>query len=100
MRILHPHFPMCSRICSAISWVAVVVVPLVLVGFDPVMVTFCGVLNASYQFLLQGHARAAHFGKAGCVANRPARTARGQRPHHIHGSGCRQRARRAVGRFF
>jgi sterol desaturase/sphingolipid hydroxylase (fatty acid hydroxylase superfamily) len=27
-------------------------VPLVLVGFDPVMVTFCGVLNASYQFLL------------------------------------------------
>ncbi len=27
-------------------------VPLVLVGFDPVMVTFCGVLNASYQFML------------------------------------------------
>ncbi len=27
-------------------------VPLVLIGFDPVMVTFCGVLNASFQFLL------------------------------------------------
>lgn len=27
-------------------------VPLVLVGFDPVMVTFCGVLNATYQFFL------------------------------------------------
>jgi sterol desaturase/sphingolipid hydroxylase (fatty acid hydroxylase superfamily) len=27
-------------------------IPLVLVGFDPVMVTFCGVLNASFQFLL------------------------------------------------
>ena len=26
--------------------------PLVLVGFDPVMVTFCGILNASFQFLL------------------------------------------------
>ncbi len=27
-------------------------IPLVLVGFDPVMVTFCGVLNATYQFML------------------------------------------------
>jgi sterol desaturase/sphingolipid hydroxylase (fatty acid hydroxylase superfamily) len=27
-------------------------IPLVLVGFDPVMVTFCGVLNASFQFML------------------------------------------------
>jgi sterol desaturase/sphingolipid hydroxylase (fatty acid hydroxylase superfamily) len=27
-------------------------IPLVLVGFDPVMVTFCGVLNATYQFFL------------------------------------------------
>ncbi len=27
-------------------------IPLVLAGFDPVMVTFCGVLNASYQFFL------------------------------------------------
>ena len=27
-------------------------VPLVLIGFDPVMVTFCGVLNATYQFML------------------------------------------------
>ncbi len=27
-------------------------VPLVLVGFDPVMVTFCGVLNATYQFFI------------------------------------------------
>lgn len=27
-------------------------IPLVLVGFDPVMVTLCGVLNASYQFFL------------------------------------------------
>ena len=27
-------------------------IPLVLVGFDPIMVTFCGVLNATYQFFL------------------------------------------------
>jgi sterol desaturase/sphingolipid hydroxylase (fatty acid hydroxylase superfamily) len=27
-------------------------IPLVLIGFDPVMVTFCGVLNASIQFML------------------------------------------------
>lgn len=27
-------------------------IPLVLVGFDPVMVTFCGILNATYQFFL------------------------------------------------
>jgi len=27
-------------------------IPLVLIGFDPVMVTFCGVLNATYQFFL------------------------------------------------
>ncbi len=27
-------------------------IPLVLVGFDPVMVTFCGVLNATFQFML------------------------------------------------
>ncbi len=27
-------------------------IPLVLMGFDPVMVTFCGVLNASFQFML------------------------------------------------
>ena len=27
-------------------------IPLVLIGFDPIMVTFCGVLNATYQFFL------------------------------------------------
>ncbi|MFM7027169.1 MAG: sterol desaturase family protein [Chakrabartia sp.] len=27
-------------------------IPLVLAGFDPVMVTFCGILNATYQFFL------------------------------------------------
>ena len=27
-------------------------IPLVLIGFDPLMVTFCGVLNATYQFFL------------------------------------------------
>lgn len=27
-------------------------IPLVLVGFDPIMVTFCGLLNATYQFFL------------------------------------------------
>jgi len=27
-------------------------IPLVLVGFDPLLVTFCGVLNATYQFFL------------------------------------------------
>ena len=27
-------------------------VPLVLIGFDPVMVTFCGIMNATYQFFL------------------------------------------------
>lgn len=27
-------------------------IPLVLAGFDPIMVTFCGVLNATYQFFL------------------------------------------------
>lgn len=27
-------------------------IPLLLVGFDPLMVTFCGVLNATYQFFL------------------------------------------------
>jgi sterol desaturase/sphingolipid hydroxylase (fatty acid hydroxylase superfamily) len=27
-------------------------IPLVLIGFDPLLVTFCGVLNATYQFFL------------------------------------------------
>ncbi len=57
------------------------------------------VTRRSYQFLLEGHACAAHFGKAGGVANRPARAARSQRPHHAHSSGCGHCDKAGVGRF-